>query len=168
MKILSKIPRPVYVAGVTILIVLFGATTYIIGTKSVDEPKASKVLEECSYTFEELDKILVKFGEIQNLGLDRRFDSPDIYFERSQNEVSDLHDSTVVTPDGSTTIDKVAIDKLEGECVDVALMKAYNLGARELRDFTPCWRECLVTMDLRYNRLNFSVDNGRMHDVSIG
>ena len=140
MKWMQKIPRPASIAIISTFVVIFALTSYVVGSRSLKSQGNSGSDQNCQYTQEELNSIIEKYNQ------------PD-------PDRSDFLDNGVGMP---PPVDAAAIEGLEGECADVALDQAYDLGMRQLRDLTDCWDSCTITDDYSSTRLNFAIKNRRM------
>ncbi len=58
--------------------------------------------------------------------------------------------------------------ELVGLCEYDTLKKAYELGARELRDLSDCGEGCFVTDDLRNYRITYKQVDGVIESIEVG
>lgn len=138
--------RPFLFFLVSLVTIVFVATSFFVGYyfKGENIEQTSKTVEtECPYSQGELNAVLAK---IEN------------------TDWSPTQQEAMGAP---APIDKRAIKALEGECADEALDNAYDLGIRDYRDLTTCWPKCVVTKDLRGDRLDFAIENRRMIHMSV-
>ncbi len=98
-------------------------------------------------------------------------EDPCSYTQQERKDVLKLYENDYVVDPGGireepTAANKEEIEKLVGECELVALRKAYNLGARSLRDLTDC-ENCPITLDYRYDRINIVVKDKRISSIAV-
>lgn len=105
----------------------------------------SNAVKECPYTQDDLERLYEKIKDRKS----------ELYMESNGIEAPSL-------------IDAKAIAALEGECVDVGLEKAYQLGITTLRDHTDCWPNCMITLEFLDTRMNYVIEDRRLTQVHNG
>lgn len=141
----ASLPRPIlYIIGI-VLVILIGAASYIVGSNAIGKNDSGAANKECPYTQDDLDAIFKKFNDRESV------------YKVKPGETG-----------VSAPLDRDAIYALEGECVDVGLEKAYQLGIRSLRDLTDCWPKCIVTAEYLDTRFNYVIEDRRLSEAYNG
>lgn len=144
MKWLNSLPKALVVVVAGFLVLAFVGTSYFVGSRSLNSKSHGS--NSCPYTQDEMERIVEKYNV------------PEPY----------ISPETQALMGAPAPIDSEAISNLKGECADVALEKAYEIGMRSLRDLSDCWDDCVVTEDYSETRLNYAIKNHRMVYISNG
>ena len=106
------------------------------------------VPENLNSYFEKSDAILIKTAPLLDVaaGLSELHNVKAIHIVALENEVKEL----------------------EGMCAVDALEKAKEIGVTQVRDLTGCWPDCMITLEYAYGRINFTIENGTMTNITTG
>lgn len=135
--------KKVAIMASVLLFVLLSSVCFSVGYSLLKDDETNSAFGNCSYTEQEYVDALSSFDILEVANENAGYIKP---LPLGENEVKEL----------------------EGMCAVDALEKAKEIGVTQVRDLTDCWPDCMITLEYAYGRINFTIENGTMTNITTG